>query len=500
MKNLRFTIIKNGIANVTKGGATALVALVLPHFLTRSLDHDRFAAWALMLQLAAYASVLDFGLQTAVARFLAYYTEIGDTEHRTCLVNTALALLSVAAILGVLAICLIAVLLTHIFHGIPGVLLSELRRATLLLGGSTALLLPFSVFSGVLVGLHRNEQVAVAVGGSRILGALAVLVVVRYTNSLVLLALCIAVANLAAAVLQLIRTRVLLPSLPISYLYVRKTMVRELGAYCAGLTLWSLSMVLISGVDLIIVGHFDFAAAGYYSIATAVITLFNGVDGALCSALMTPIASLDASQDLDSIRTLILSATRLNTFANLLALAVLFLCGPFLLRVWVGASYAVPALRIVEILMVAFAVRLVASPYAFMLIATDQQRYGIAQAAVEGLVNLGSSVLGAIWWGPIGVAIGTLLGAICGLLWTSFFTVKWVRKVPLGRWNFVKEGVVRPLGCMVPLLIFSLLMRGRLFSMSSAAVLALCGVLTYLLTNQFGAVLPGWRHQRKLFA
>src|SRR3954470_3418070 len=148
MKNLRFTIIKNGIANVTKGGATALVALVLPHFLTRSLDHDRFAAWSLMLQLAAYASVLDFGLQTAVARFLAFYTERGDTERRDWLVSTAFALLSAAAIVGLLAICLVVWLIPHLFSGVPPFLLSELRTATLVLGGSTALLLPFSVFSG----------------------------------------------------------------------------------------------------------------------------------------------------------------------------------------------------------------------------------------------------------------------------------------------------------------------------------------------------------------
>jgi O-antigen/teichoic acid export membrane protein len=71
MRRIRFTIIKNALANLLRGGATAVVALGLPHFLTRSLDSNRFAAWCLVLQIAAYAGYFDFGLQTAVARYLA---------------------------------------------------------------------------------------------------------------------------------------------------------------------------------------------------------------------------------------------------------------------------------------------------------------------------------------------------------------------------------------------------------------------------------------------
>ena len=54
MRSIRFTIAKNASANVIRGGASAVVAIVLPHFLTRSLGVDRFAGWALMLQVAKH--------------------------------------------------------------------------------------------------------------------------------------------------------------------------------------------------------------------------------------------------------------------------------------------------------------------------------------------------------------------------------------------------------------------------------------------------------------
>jgi hypothetical protein len=48
MKRAGTLIAKNAFANLMRGGATAIVALTPPHFLTRSLGHDRLAAWSLL--------------------------------------------------------------------------------------------------------------------------------------------------------------------------------------------------------------------------------------------------------------------------------------------------------------------------------------------------------------------------------------------------------------------------------------------------------------------
>src|SRR5580698_1442651 len=100
MKRLRATLIKNAAFNILRGCAAALAALALPHFLTRSLDTQRFAAWSLMLQIAAYASFLDFGLQTAIARFIAQAIELEQNDRRDRVVETAFVLLAFAGALA----------------------------------------------------------------------------------------------------------------------------------------------------------------------------------------------------------------------------------------------------------------------------------------------------------------------------------------------------------------------------------------------------------------
>jgi len=489
MKRIGTTIAKNAISNLIRGGATAIVALALPHFLTRSLSHDRFAAWSLLLQMSAYMTYLDFGVQTAVARFLAGYMERGSEKHRDRLVSTALALLSMAAVLATFVIIVVLWQLPNLFYGIPPELIPEFRLAGGIVGASVVLLLPLSAYSGVLLGLHRNEYVAAAVGGSRLLGAAGVLLLVQHSHSLVLLSACIASATVLGSLSQIVMVKRLLP-LTVSPSGVRAATAMELGGYCVGLTVWTVGMLLISGLDVAIVGHVDFRAVGYYSIAAALVTLFSGAHTAICSAFMTPLAALHAAGEVDLIRGVILNATRLSTFVNLVAVTVTFLGGRFLLQLWVGEPYATQALPIVEILMLAHAIRLVMNPYASALIATDLQRHGVAQGAVEGIVNLICSLIGAYWIGSLGVALGTLIGAICGLAWTCLLTARRTAEISSGRRKFISEGILRPFLCTLPLVIFTVVMYDHALTLNSVALLGLSAFATYLLMHRFGGPLP----------
>lgn len=490
MKQIGTIVAKNAVANVLRGGATALVALALPHFLTRSLAHDRFAAWSLLLQMSAYTSYLDFGVQTAVARFLAGYMERGEERQRDRLVSTALALLSGAALLALLLILLVLWQLPNLFAGIPPELMPEFRLAAAVLGASVVMALPLSAFSGVLLGLHRNEYVASAVGGSRLLGAAGVLLFVQHTQSLVVLAACIAITTVLGGMAQVVMVRRLLPALTVSPAGVQISTAMELGGYCVGLTVWTVGMLLISGLDVAIVGHVDFKAVGYYSIAATLVMLFSGAHTAISSAFMTPVAALHATGKIDHIRKVILHATRLSTFVNLLAITLTFLCGKIILRAWVGEPYATEALPIVEILMLAQAIRLVMNPYASALIATNLQRHGIAQGAVEGVINLVCSIIGAYWIGPLGVALGTLIGAVCGIVWTSLLTLRRTTEISSGRWKFVSEGILRPFFCTLPLLIFTIALHGEPLTFNAALLLVLSACLSYWLMHRFGRVFP----------
>src|SRR5882757_7755369 len=97
----KLVLLKNATANVARGSAAAMVAVILPPFLVRLMSPDSYSAWSLILQLSAYVGYLDFGIQTAVGRFVAHANEKGDPERRDVIVSTSFAALTAAGFLGI---------------------------------------------------------------------------------------------------------------------------------------------------------------------------------------------------------------------------------------------------------------------------------------------------------------------------------------------------------------------------------------------------------------
>jgi O-antigen/teichoic acid export membrane protein len=156
---------------------------------------------------------------------------------------------------------------------------------------------------------------------------------------------------------------------------------------------------------------------------------------------------------------------------------------------WVGSAYAQPAFFILRILVVAQAIRCIGGAFCVMLIATGQQRHGIEGAVVEGIVSLCASLLGAVYFGPAGVAAGTLAGTVCGLLWILMRTMPRAQAVPMVRKDYLIEGMLIPLLACLPVAACALIgvcTHGQF----QAWVLPFAIVATGFLLLRIGRLLP----------
>jgi O-antigen/teichoic acid export membrane protein len=488
VNRLRPILITNSLANMVRVSASVLVALILPHFLTRSLDHDRFAAWALMLQIAAYASYLDLGLQTAVARYLAQAIERNDDEYRDRLISTALLLLSLGALVAIMATSCVLFYLPYLFPQTSPNLLAELRGGILLLALSAALALPLSTFTGVLIGLARNDLSAISIAGSRLMSAALVIIAVAHTHSLVVLAAFTGGCNLAGAFAQFFLARRFLPHMHISLNCASRQMAAELARYCSTLTIWSFCMLLVGGLDVTIVGHYDFASVGAYSIATMLIAFLTGINNSIYGALLAPLAVLQERGAWRRITNLVVTVTRLTTFVDISAVLVVFLFGLPLLRLWVGDSYAVHTMPILKILVAANAIRLIGAPLSAALVATNQQHYGVSGAVVEGISNFALSIVGAILVGAVGVALGTLVGACISIAWVTAFLLRWIRIPIVSRFELLSEGCLRPVLCLLPIALCAITFGGFPWSSSRSICIAAAFCVTAAVTWRWGHI------------
>lgn len=477
--SLPFTVAKNAVANVARGTASALVALAVPPFLTRTLSPDKYGAWALVLQLAAYVGYLEFGVTTAVGRFVAHGNERSNFDHRNRIVNTALALLTGIGILAMIFIVLLIATLPRIFRDMPAGLYPDVRVALALVGCSLAIGLPACVFNGIFVGLQRYEIPAAIVAGSRIVSAVLIIATAHEGGGIPAMALVVAVVNLSSYVLQWAMYKRYASDIPLSGTFISRETASELVKYCSSLAVWSFSMLLISGLDLALVSALNFQKTAFYAVATTLVTFIAGLQNTVFNAVVPASAIFHARGASDRLGRLVIDGTRYGTLLLLLTGLPLLLVGGPILRVWVGSAYATQGLAFLQILVIANMVRLSAVPYVVTLIGTGEQRLVVLTPFLESMTNLSISVLAGYYWGAIGVAIGTLCGAFVGIAGNFLYNMPRTVEVQFSLREYAMGSLLKPTLCVLPLGISLIAQNHEMEPLVRVIAISIGGAVTF---------------------
>jgi O-antigen/teichoic acid export membrane protein len=406
----------NAFWNLVSIGSGALLAIAVPPFLTRSLPAETFGAWALVLQVAAYVNLLSFGMQTVVARHVAITVGAPERAHRDAIVSTAFWALTGAAALACALLGLAVFGLDAIFPQLSPALRPGAAAAILLVGTALALSLPASAFAGVFVGLQRNEVPAITLAATRVVLAVGVVLAAHLTGRLAAMGAAYAAATLVGIFAQYLLWRRLVDSPTVAPACVTRPAARLLADECLGLTVWSLSMLLVSGLDLVIVARLDYSMVPYFAVAATLTAFLAGVMQATSSAILPVAARMNSQGEAGSLRALVATATRLNGSLGLLAAVPLVLGGAWVLSVWVGPEYAERSATVLAVLAIAGCIRTSALPYVAAAVAAGLQRRIIVTPLMEGIVNVVASIGLGLRFGALGVALGTLLGAVVGLV------------------------------------------------------------------------------------
>ena len=263
------TIAKNSVANLLRFAVSVLAAALLPPFLTRRLSHDMYAAWVLILQLGAYAAIFELGLQAAISKFVAQHHATQDHAGTSSVVSTATALLTASAALALTAVGILVWQVPHLFGQLTPPLVHQVRLGILLIGGATALALPTTALASSFQGVQRYNVPMIIGGGSQLLSTLAIIIAVFYHSSLIVMGACVAAITLAAGLVQVGAWRRYLAHVRITVSGVTRRMTRTIFNYCAAMSVSSFAMLLISGLDTVIVGHFNFKQTGFYAVAAS---------------------------------------------------------------------------------------------------------------------------------------------------------------------------------------------------------------------------------------
>lgn len=448
----RRKILQGSASNIGRVVLSMSIALVLPPLLVHRLAPDEYSAWVLILQCSAYVSLLELGLQTAVAKFVAQYDAAGDLESTGRTLSSSLVLLCISASVGLLVVAVLAWKASSLFHGIPHSLLHSLRSGILIVGVSTGIALPFTPFVAAFTGLQRYGVPTVLAFSNKILSSAGLAIVLLMHGKLIQLCWVLAVFNVLTAVAQYagwrksIRSRV-----PLAWDLISRDVVRQLAQYCSVLSLWTLATLFVSGLDTIVVGHYDYRNTGFYGIAVMATNFAPLVIGSIFSPLIPAVSSLHATSTPDRLGELLVRVTRYCTLMICLVSAPLVVGAFPILKLWVGREYASHAAVFLQVLVLGNLVRMLGYPYALVAVAIGKQKYATIGATVEAFVNITLSIVLVQRIGAGGVAIGTLIGAFFSIGLHAGVSMKMTRdSIAVSRRRFVAQGLLRPLTCLLP--------------------------------------------------
>jgi O-antigen/teichoic acid export membrane protein len=452
------TISRNILASLARVLAVSLVALVLPAYLTHRLPVTTYAAWVLILQLGAYVSYVDLGIQTGVSKFVAEYDARGDAAGAGRHASAGLALMVFAGTLGIALSLILAWQVPRLFRAMPASLYHDVRISVVLVGSSLSFGLVCAVYSAVFLGLQRYWVPMTISIVNRASFAAIVLIVVALHGDLAAMGIGVALVNVSTGLLQMMAWRRQASHIRLSFGLLNRGVLQTVARYCSLQSIWTAGMLCVAGLDVTIVGHYDYGQTAYYSIATLPTSFVLLILGAMLGPLMPASSAMSTQSSPVALGKFLTRATHYTTVLLLLTGLPLLVYGFPILRLWVGPLYALQTLKYLRILVFANVIRNLCAPYATMISATGRQEAAIATAVSEAAVNLGSSIYLASRFGAIGVALGTVLGSFVSVCLHFAISMHFTRQtIAISRAQLFLKGLLQPGVIAVPSVLLFLL-------------------------------------------
>ncbi|KAB8062343.1 hypothetical protein GCN74_00670 [Janthinobacterium sp. FT14W] len=454
--SLRNIFLKNAVANVIGGIGSALFNLLLPALVVRYLGKLEFSVWSLALQVLIYLQLFGFGLQTAMTKFIAHAHELNDLDDQRKTMKAGLVIVTGFVFFAMFAVSILVIFYPLLFKNIPPELIGEFRICILLLGISAAWQLFALIPMGVFVGLHRN---IIPVSGQlfvRMFSLLALWLVLKNGAGLLVLSLTMAVSSALIVPINFLAIRRWASALITALGPMEKKRFGDLLKYCGNLAIWNIAMLLVNGMSIMIVGHFDFKSVAAYSLASTVIAIMIGLQQAIISPLLPAGAKLNAREETrHELPKLMISATRICIAGLILSVIGLYFFGVNFLQAWLGKGYSEDILKLLSILAIANMVRNIALPYSMLLLAINMQKQVRLTVFVEGVVTLLASIALGYQYGAFGVAYGALIGSVSGFFCNYMFNFSSTRLIVPDIFLFtLKSGVFLSLPVAVFVLVF----------------------------------------------
>ena len=399
-------IIRNTIFSIIGRFWGVLVALFLTPYIIHHIGVERYGIWAVIGVLTGYFGLLDFGVGSSFVKYIAEFYTKKDWGKMNQLVNSGIVFYSIFAIFIIgLGFVLINLLLPifkippHLYHEASFVFLFGIA----LIGVSSAL----SAFGSVADGLQRmdiSSKVGLVMSIPNIAGVIYFLEKGYGLRGLIINnGIVLGLNN----IIDIIIAFKLLPELRFNPCLFDWEMFKKLFGYGCKLQIAKISSMISLNVDKLLIGYFlSVGMVTFYQLGSSII------EQAKTLVLLFPVALVPAFSEIDAKgekNKLIDGYARGTKYLALVAtplFTLIIVSAHQIMGVWMGNGYERSAL-IIQIIGVGWLCAILSGMRSVIIQAIAKPEIEMKAGLIAVVLNIPLSILFIVWFGFVGVALGT---------------------------------------------------------------------------------------------
>jgi O-antigen/teichoic acid export membrane protein len=441
METVGKKIIKNTIYNSIGRIWLMLVLLLLTPYILYKLGVEVFAVWSLVFVVANYLGLLDFGIRTAFAKYIAEYHTKGDVESIIAVINCGL--------IFYLVLSLLIVGLALLFRGhivsllkIPSSIRSESMLAILGMVLVFSLNNTFSIFEAVLVGLQRMDvqnKILVFASFFNVAGTFFFL---EKGFGLTGLVINYGIVTFLIVLLNLYFSYRLLPYIRIGFSRVKRNIFRRLLGYGVKMQICNFALMVHTQADKIILSHFlGLGFVTFYELGQKAANAVRSLPILLLTALVPAVSELDAGNDHQKLRQLYQRGSKYISLAVFPLIFLSVIVAQELFRLWVGEGFGLAVLTF-QILAIGYGINVLTGMGTSMVRGMGKPEYETRYAVLTLVMQLALSIILVQVVGYRGVLISLLATAVTAAL---YFLLTFHRMFKVSFKAFAKRIYLKPL-------------------------------------------------------
>lgn len=416
MESIGKKIVRNTIYNSVGRIWLMLANLILVPYILHKLGVQVFAVWSLVFVVTNYLGVLDFGIRTSFAKYIAEYHTKKDQNSINAVINCGIIFYLVFSLFIVALAFLLREPIVSLLK-IPSAVHDESIFAIMGMMLILSLNNTFSIFESVLVGLQRMDVQNKIMIFASIFNIAGTFFFLEKGFGIRGLVLNYGILSVVILVLNIYFSYRLFPQIQIGLSWVDKKIFKILFNYGMKMQVCNFAAIIYTQADKIILSHFlGLSYVTFYELGQKAANAVRMFPILMISALVPAVSELEASDNKEKLLELY---ERGSKYISLVVFPLIFLSvivASDLINLWVGDKFSLTVLSF-QVLIIGYGINVLTGMGTSMVRGIGKPEYETRYALLTLIMQIVLSIILVQIIGYRGVLISVLTTSIVAALY-----------------------------------------------------------------------------------